>query len=60
MPNIAEGQDPEGVGTIDPQGRYVPAPPVVADGEPPLADNWDQPATPADLSPGEPGYIQPN
>lgn len=59
MPDLAPGQDPQGVGSIDPDGNYVPAPPIQREGEPPPAANWGQKGAPAELLPGEPGYVAP-
>jgi hypothetical protein len=46
-------------GTVDASGKHFPAPPIIREGEPPLADNWYQEGEPAELLPGEPGYVPP-
>jgi hypothetical protein len=59
LPDLAPGQDPQGSGSIGPDGQYTPDPPRINPGEPPLADNWNQKPPPAEPLPGEPGYTGP-
>lgn len=55
LPDMAPGQEPEGVGTIGPDGNYTPAPAQPERGEPPV--DGSPRGEPAELLPGEPGYV---
>lgn len=57
MPDLPPGTPTDGVGTIDADGNYHPAPPIPRAGEPPVAPYTPPPSAPK--LPGEEGYIPP-
>ena len=59
LPELAPGQDPEGVGVIGEDGYYTPAPPRPNPGEPLPDESWYTRGDDVTKMPGEPGYVPP-
>lgn len=55
LPDLAPDQDPEGVGTVGPDGRYTPAPPRQNPGEPAPGPDWGPSPVEPDTEPEDIG-----